>query len=65
MKRTITVIAAAVIALFSITACNNTKQEVAQQPQGINGNSHFMFQEMNNAEIADLIFGWLEKHNLK
>ena len=33
--------------------------------EGITGNSHFMFQELNNAEIADLIFDWLEKHNLK
>ena len=32
---------------------------------GIRGNSHFMFQEMNNAEVADVIFNWLEKHNLK
>lgn len=32
---------------------------------GIRGNSHFMFQEMNNAEVADIIFNWLEKHNLK
>lgn len=30
----------------------------------IHGNSHFMFQEKNNAEIADLIAGWLEKHKL-
>lgn len=33
--------------------------------QGITGNSHFLFQELNNAEIADLVFNWLEKHNLK
>ena len=33
--------------------------------QGITGNSHFMFQELNNAEIAALVFDWLEKHNLK
>ena len=33
--------------------------------EGITGNSHFMFQELNNAEIADLVFDWLEKHNLK
>ena len=32
--------------------------------QGINGNSHFMFQEKNNALIADLIAEWLAKHNL-
>lgn len=32
--------------------------------QGIHGNSHFMFQEMNNADIADLIAGWLENHKL-
>ena len=31
---------------------------------GIKGNSHFMFQEMNNAEIADLVAEWLNKHNL-
>ena len=32
--------------------------------QGINGNSHFMFQEKNNAEIAALIANWLTKHGL-
>ena len=32
--------------------------------QGITGNSHFMFQELNNAEIADLVVDWLKKHNL-
>ena len=32
--------------------------------EDIHGNSHFMFQEKNNAEIADLIAEWLEKHNL-
>lgn len=29
----------------------------------IHGNSHFMFQELNNAQIADLIAGWLEQYN--
>ena len=28
------------------------------------GNSHFMFQEMNNAEIADLLFKWLKTKGL-
>ena len=28
------------------------------------GNSHFMFQEMNNAEIADLVFEWLKTKGL-
>ncbi|MBD5142871.1 MAG: alpha/beta hydrolase [Ruminococcus sp.] len=32
--------------------------------QNINGNSHFMFQEENNQEIADLIETWLSKHGL-
>lgn len=32
--------------------------------EDIHGNSHFMFQELNNAQIADLIAGWLEQHNL-
>ena len=32
---------------------------------GIRGNSHFMFQEMNNAEVAGVVFDWLNKHNLK
>ena len=32
--------------------------------QGITGNSHFMFQELNNAKIADIIADWLAKHNL-
>ena len=33
--------------------------------EGITGNSHFLFQEMNNAQIAELVFAWLEQHNLK
>ena len=32
--------------------------------QSVHGNSHFMFQEENNAEIADLIFSWLKEHSL-
>ncbi|MBR1438829.1 MAG: hypothetical protein IJ587_09870 [Synergistaceae bacterium] len=32
--------------------------------EGIKGNSHFMFQELNNSEIADHIEAWLEKHGL-
>lgn len=32
--------------------------------EGIMGNSHFMFQEENNQEIADLIEKWLGKHGL-
>ena len=32
--------------------------------EGITGNSHFMFQELNNKEIADHIEAWLEKHGL-
>ena len=32
--------------------------------EGMTGNSHFMFQEMNNKEIADHIEAWLEKHGL-
>ncbi len=31
---------------------------------GINGNSHFMFQEMNNKQIADLIENWLKERKL-
>lgn len=31
---------------------------------GIRGNSHFMFEEMNNAQIADLIEKWLHRHKL-
>ena len=32
--------------------------------ENIYGNSHFMFQEKNNAEIADLVGEWLKEHNL-
>ncbi len=32
--------------------------------EGIDGNSHFMFQEKNNQEIADLIEKWLGQHGL-
>lgn len=32
--------------------------------EGIHGNSHFMFQEMNNRQIADLIAAWLKQHKL-
>ena len=31
---------------------------------GLTGNSHFMFQEMNNKDIADHIEGWLAEHGL-
>jgi len=31
---------------------------------GISGNSHFMFQEKNNMEIADVIYAWLEERSL-
>lgn len=31
---------------------------------GIRGNSHFMFQEKNNMEIADVIYAWLEERSL-
>lgn len=38
---------------------------IVELPQlGINGNSHFMFQEENNQEIADLIETWLGEHGL-
>lgn len=32
--------------------------------EGITGNSHFMFQELNNAVIAEHIENWLAKHGL-
>ena len=32
--------------------------------EGITGNSHFMFQELNNKEIADHIENWLSERNL-
>lgn len=32
--------------------------------EGITGNSHFMFQEMNNKEIADHIEAWLTERGL-
>ena len=31
---------------------------------GITGNSHFLFQELNNKEIADLVEDWLKEHKL-
>ena len=31
---------------------------------GLTGNSHFMFQELNNRDIADHIEGWLAEHDL-
>lgn len=32
--------------------------------EGIHGNSHFMFEEMNNKQIADIVADWLKQHNL-
>lgn len=29
--------------------------------EGIHGNAHFLFMELNNMEIADRVYGWLEK----
>lgn len=31
---------------------------------GITGNSHFLFQEKNNMEIADTVYSWLSEHGL-
>lgn len=31
---------------------------------GITGNSHFMFQELNNEEIAEHLYAWLEEKGL-
>jgi hypothetical protein len=30
--------------------------------EGIHGNGHMLFMEKNNLEIADRVYGWLEKH---
>ncbi len=39
--------------------------EVWNLPEkGITGNSHFMFQEMNNGKIADLIESWIRLHKV-
>lgn len=32
--------------------------------EGINGNSHFLFQEKNNAEIAEHLYSWLSEKEL-
>lgn len=32
--------------------------------EGIRGNSHFMFEEMNNGQIAGLVAKWLKQHKL-
>lgn len=32
--------------------------------EGITGNSHFMFEELNNKEIADHVETWLQARNL-
>ncbi|WDA70055.1 alpha/beta hydrolase [Lactococcus lactis] len=31
---------------------------------GLKGNTHFMFQDLNNQEVAGVIDNWLKKHNL-
>lgn len=30
--------------------------------EGIHGNAHMFFMEKNNLEIADRVYGWLQKH---
>lgn len=37
---------------------------VSLPEEGIEGNSHFMFEELNNQEIADHMEKWLTKHKL-
>ena len=32
---------------------------------GIRGNTHFMMSDLNNAEIADLLAGWLHDNELE
>lgn len=51
--------------VFVVKPSDDFEATVIHLPdQGIHGNSHFLFQEMNNAEIADLIFSWLKEHGL-
>jgi dienelactone hydrolase len=39
--------------------------EIVNLPEiGIKGNTHFMMMEKNNAEIADVIEGWLKRRGL-
>ena len=41
------------------------RYDVVNLPQaGIKGNSHMLMMDKNNAQIADLIQGWLEKQGL-
>jgi len=32
---------------------------------GIKGNTHFLMQDLNNVELADLLDKWLKENNLK
>lgn len=47
------------------TADGGTAEVWDLPKMGIIGNSHFMFQEMNNKEIADLIENWLKAQGLQ
>jgi hypothetical protein len=39
--------------------------EVLHLPQtGLRGNSHFMFSDLNNVEVADTLSAFLERHEL-
>ena len=37
-------------------------QMMSLPAMGIKGNSHMLMQDKNNAQLADLILGWIDKH---
>ena len=44
--------------------CNNKSRHFISPDEGITGNSHFMFEEMNNDVIAEHIENWIKSKNL-
>ena len=49
----------------SYTHLDVYKRQVIYLPdEGITGNSHFMFQELNSEEIADHLAAWMDEKGL-
>lgn len=74
-KRIVTILLAGTIIVTMLAGCGNQTADAPEADggdctvvnlpdEGITGNSHFMFQELNNDVIADHIAAWLESKGL-
>ena len=75
MKKTKLVLSASIVLVLALTVstkgtkqkalsiAEGAKSQVFRLPEmGIYGNDHMMFQDLNNAQIADLVEDWIKRN---